>query len=477
MRRGSEMNRRPAYIGTCKGNDRCNAAADGNLRVFKRIASALDGGKGRIREAVEAVRDELGDGVLHVAAALGRTRVCAYLVEELHMDINAAAVSGQTPLSYAVCSDDNVEVVRYLLDHDADPDKPVYHGCNSLHIAVAKGLCVMVELLLSKGADVNSMSYCGTPLNVAAMENQGAVMKILLDYNADCNKEYSTIFTPLSTALCARSLSCVKLLIKAGADVTTKGTHKFSPLIFAANEGLTDFYECLLEAGADPNVPDDEKFWACDQPVSWILWRGVNTRSLKLSIRCLLLKSGLLPIEIAALENRRKDVEILLRVTARIPSVPDWSVDGVLAYVKSIPTDEDDPVYKMNLADLKLEGNKAFKKKDYYTAVKFYSVAIMKNANSVDATLFSNRSLCWIKMGEGNKALIDAEACRLFQPYWAKACYRQGAAHMFLKDYEKACGAFLDGLKLDPANAELENELRESLNSLTISRGTTKVSE
>ncbi|OQU78665.1 hypothetical protein SORBI_3008G025400 [Sorghum bicolor] len=427
MRRGSEMNRRPAYIGTCKGNDRCNAAADGNLRVFKRIASALDGGKGRIREAVEAVRDELGDGVLHVAAALGRTRVCAYLVEELHMDINAAAVSGQTPLSYAVCSDDNVEVVRYLLDHDADPDKPVYHGCNSLHIAVAKGLCVMVELLLSKGADVNSMSYCGTPLNVAAMENQGAVMKILLDYNADCNKEYSTIFTPLSTALCARSLSCVKLLIKAGADVTTKGTHKFSPLIFAANEGLTDFYECLLEAGADPNVPDDEKFWACDQPVSWILWRGVNTRSLKLSIRCLLLK--------------------------------------------------DDPVYKMNLADLKLEGNKAFKKKDYYTAVKFYSVAIMKNANSVDATLFSNRSLCWIKMGEGNKALIDAEACRLFQPYWAKACYRQGAAHMFLKDYEKACGAFLDGLKLDPANAELENELRESLNSLTISRGTTKVSE
>jgi hypothetical protein len=60
------------------------------------IASALaDGGKGRIREAVEAARDDLiGDGALHVAAAHGRTRVCAYLVEELHMDVNAAAVSG-----------------------------------------------------------------------------------------------------------------------------------------------------------------------------------------------------------------------------------------------------------------------------------------------------------------------------------------------------------------------------------------------
>lgn len=237
-------------------------------------------------------------------------------------------------------------------------------------------------------------------------------------------------------------MSCVKLLIKAGADVT-KGTSELTPLIYAANEGLTDFYECLLEAGADPNVPGD---------------------------------SGLLPIEIAALGNRREDVEILLRVTARIPAVHDWSVDGVLAYVKSKPTDEDDPVYKMNLGDLKLEGNKAYKKKDYSTAVKFYSVAILKS-DSGDATLFSNRSLCWIKMGDGNNALKDAEVCRFFQPYWPKACYRQGAAHMLLKDYEKARDAFLDGLKLDPTNAELENALSESLNSLTISRGTTKLSE
>ena len=43
----------------------------------------------------------------------------------------------------------------------------------------------MVELLLSKGADVNYLSDCGTPLHIAAMENQGAVMKILLEYNAD----------------------------------------------------------------------------------------------------------------------------------------------------------------------------------------------------------------------------------------------------------------------------------------------------
>jgi len=232
-------------------------------------------------------------------------------------------------------------------------------------------------------------------------------------------------------------------LYQAGADVT-KGICKFTPLILAANEGLTDFYECLIEAGADPNIPDE---------------------------------CGLLPIEIAAFENWQKDVEILLRVTTRIPSVHDWSVDGVLKYVKSLPTDQDDPVYKMNLADLKLEGNKAYKNKDYSTAEKLYSVAIMKSAGPPDATLFSNRSLCLIKMGEGEKALFDAEACWGMQPYWPKAYYRKGAAHMLLKDYEKACDAFLDGLKLDPANAEMKDALKESLNSLKISRATTNLSE
>ena len=55
---------------------------------------------------------------------------------------------------------------------------------------------------------------------------------------------------------------------------------------------------------------------------------------------CLFLTGGHLPIEIAAHNNRRKDVEILFPVTSRIPYVHDWSVDGILAYVKSVPKEE-----------------------------------------------------------------------------------------------------------------------------------------
>jgi len=36
-------------------------------------------------------------------------------------------------------------------------------------------------------------------------------------------------------------------------------------------------------------------------------------------------------------------------------------------------------------------------------------------------------------MGDGEGALSDAYQCRMMRPDWAKACYRQAAAHMLLK--------------------------------------------
>nr|CAB3449802.1 unnamed protein product [Digitaria exilis] len=248
------------------------AAADGDLQRFKRIASVLDAGKGRLGQTVAAVKDH-GAGALHIAAFPGKTALCAFLVEELHQDVNAA--------------------------------------------------------------DESVMQFA-----------------------------------------------------KAGADVKDVGT--ITPLILAVKKGLTDFYKCLLEAGADPNVRDD---------------------------------FGYLPIETAANKNRRKDIEILLPVTSHVPYVHDWSVDGILSYMESMPSME---------------------------AARHYPD---------DLTMFSNRSLCWLKLGEGDRALMDAQVCRMKRPGWAKACYLQGAAQMLLKDYEKATDAFLDGLKLDPANVEIDKAL------------------
>lgn len=43
----------------------------------------------------------------------------------------------------------------------------------------------MLKALLSKGANVDSLSDTGTPLHVAAYCKQDGAMKILLDHGAD----------------------------------------------------------------------------------------------------------------------------------------------------------------------------------------------------------------------------------------------------------------------------------------------------
>lgn len=55
-----------------------------------------------------------------------------------------------------------------------------------------------------------------------------------------------------------------------------------------------------------------------------------------------------------------------------------------------------------------------------------------------NATLLSNRSLCWVRLGQPEHALTDAKACRALRPDWSKACYREGAALRLLQ----ACLSF-----------------------------------
>lgn len=50
-----------------------------------------------------------------------------------------------------------------------------------------------------------------------------------------------------------------------------------------------------------------------------------------------------------------------------------------------------------------------------------------------DGVLLSNRSLCWLRLGQAEQALADAKACRALKPNWMKACYREGAALRLLQ--------------------------------------------
>uniref|UniRef100_A0ACD5XAH1 Uncharacterized protein n=1 Tax=Avena sativa TaxID=4498 RepID=A0ACD5XAH1_AVESA len=337
----------------------------------------------------------------------------------------------------AATMDERMDVMRYLLDHGADPNKRTNSGFVPLHCAARKGRDEAAKLLLSSGASVDIAFSDGTPLHFAAACGTIGVMKVLLQHNADPNKLSEIGGTPLSETLCATNkglpetilLKCVKLLVEAGADVncTTQ-----NPLVIATTHGLTNCVKYLLKAGADPNIPQ---------------------------CHC-----GVKPIELAASSGMRKLVELLFPLTSPILTVPNWTVDGIMAHANSRPSKPKVKPVKNTKVQLKSYGEKAVQRKDYDGAAMFYTEAI--ELDPTDATLYSNRSLCHLEMTEAEKALQDANTCIRLRPEWIKGHYRKGAALMSLKDYTKACDAFMVGLQLDPGNAEMEKAFRGAVEAM-----------
>ncbi|KAI5017240.1 hypothetical protein ZWY2020_037618, partial [Hordeum vulgare] len=207
------------------------AAFDGDLRLFKSLLLILDNGRGRLKETVEALRVKdagllEGLGALHVAACRDRLEVCKYLIEELQVDVNGVDERGRTPLFFAIRK--GAGIVKYLLEHGADPNKVNSDGISLLHEATMSGNGETVKLLLTKGAYVDPVASCGTPLHCAASKGHDDIMKILLAHNADCNKLVNGK-TPLIIAEDANSRNCIFLLLKEGGGMR-QGLGVSSPL-------------------------------------------------------------------------------------------------------------------------------------------------------------------------------------------------------------------------------------------------------
>ncbi|KAL6638488.1 hypothetical protein ACP70R_023983 [Stipagrostis hirtigluma subsp. patula] len=401
------------------------AAYHGNLRRVKEIAKSMDVDGNGI-PATLASANFLGMNALHAACDSGAMWLLRYLVEEVKMDVNKPeTVQGFSPAERAVLGG-NLPALRFLLDHGAD----LHHerkGITLLHAAAEKGQPEIVQFLLSRGARVNVESSILTPLLIAAHRGYASIVKILLEHNADPNLTNGRRCSPLHLALNASSVPCLKLLIQAGADVNGFGYD--NPLAIAAEKGLTEAIKCLLEAGSDPNVPD---------------------------------MFGRLPIELAAVYGTWEDVEILFPVTSAIPTVADWSVHGIISHVyMEVMQLADDDFVKKRKSDLKRQASDAFKQQDYLKASELYTQAL--RVDQFDATLFSNRSLCWLRLGDGQKAFDDAMECKNLRPKWSKAYYRQGAALMFMKDYESAYNTLSRGLELDPESEEMEKLFWEAM--------------
>jgi len=118
-----------------------------------------------------------------------------------------------------------------------------------------------------------------------------------------------------------------------------------------------------------------------------------------------------------------------------------------------------------NAENFKAKGNDSFKAGKYQDAIEHFTKAIQldtENSTGQKHVFHSNRSACYFQLGDAKKALEDSEECVRLKPTWARGYERKGKALLKLGRNKEAKDVFKKGLDHEPANAELQNGLKEA---------------
>jgi ankyrin repeat protein len=176
-----------------------------------------------------AIYNTLSETPLHRAAANGNLNaVEAILSRAPKNEIHLGDRNGRTPLWHAAAAG-ACDVVRLLLRHVPNPNKPDTKGWTPLHAACRGGHARVVEILFEAGVgsperEVDIRQPPISAFHLAVLSGNAATLRIFLDRGQDPNVPLicsGRHFVPLHIAVCNGWLDCVRLLCEAGCDMGT----------------------------------------------------------------------------------------------------------------------------------------------------------------------------------------------------------------------------------------------------------------
>lgn len=208
---------------------------------------------------------------LHKAAETGTAEILKILLDN-NADVKARNYGGWTPLHSAAFGN-NKGTALLLLDRGGVLNAGDNDGNTPLHIAAEKNSRDAILLLIDRKADINAKNKSGrTPLHIAAFKNNTDAALILTEHGADVNAKDTVGNLPLhyaagelDHAAANNAEDIVRLLIKKGSAVNDGNNSGTTPLMLTF--GLTRNYNiiylnfnvarCLIEHGADVNAKDN----------------------------------------------------------------------------------------------------------------------------------------------------------------------------------------------------------------------------
>jgi hypothetical protein len=164
----------------------------------------------------------------------------------------------------------DLRTARAWLDAGLPPDYLADRVGTGLMIAAWEGNIPMMELFVSRGANVNATNANGEQaLLHAAWRGRTDAVRWLLDRGARINRD-GLAWSALHYAAFSGHADTVKVLIARGANIDARSTNGSSPLMMAAREGHEAIAQTLVGLGADTTVRND---WG-DDALVWSMRHG-----------------------------------------------------------------------------------------------------------------------------------------------------------------------------------------------------------
>ncbi|KAI1169463.1 ankyrin repeat-containing domain protein [Nemania sp. FL0916] len=235
-----------------------NGADASKSLIFKKIFSNPQEFAGEMTKASEVMRRPVDTsssslGLLGQSACDGDVisiqRLLGSATGPSLCDIEEGAEHGRSPFLLA-CLKNHFQAMDLLLSRGANINATSKQGWTSLMLAAKRDDEDCVSYLLSRGADVNHLSPDRwTALTEATSKGSIKVMEMLLDSGADPEAREKSDWTPLMHAAYRGDLAAVELLLSKGASFHEVSTHDETTMLLAAASGSPAVVKRLLDAG------------------------------------------------------------------------------------------------------------------------------------------------------------------------------------------------------------------------------------
>lgn len=145
------------------------------------------------------------------AAENNHLDIAKSLLDEDPSLVNSRDSDLYTPLHRA-CYNGHTDMVKFLLNHNADIAARTEDGWYPIHSAARWNQAQVISILLEHGADINARTNSGqTPLHLAASEKENGETISLLLSNCNLNLELRNSLGETAEAICARTSEHHKL--------------------------------------------------------------------------------------------------------------------------------------------------------------------------------------------------------------------------------------------------------------------------